>query len=69
MDLDSLIKRLEHERSGAIESFENNNMKFNQDKCLFPLTTCHLSLLDIKIKMLGLIQGSAKFGKVIGRTC
>ena len=29
----SLIKRLEHDSFLAIEWFENNNMKLNQDKC------------------------------------
>ena len=33
MDLNSLIKRLEHDSFLAIEWFENNNMKLNQDKC------------------------------------
>ena len=32
MDLNSLIKRLEHDTFLAIEWFENNNMKLNQDK-------------------------------------
>ena len=32
-DLNSLIKRLEHDRLLAIEWFQNNNMKLNQDKC------------------------------------
>ena len=31
-DLNSLIKRLEHGSLLAIEWFQNNNMKFNQDK-------------------------------------
>ena len=33
MDLNSLIKRLDHDSFLAIEWFENNNMKLNQDKC------------------------------------
>ena len=33
MDLNSLIKRLEHDNFLAIEWFENSNMKLNQDKC------------------------------------
>ena len=33
MDLNSLIKRLEHDSFLAIEWFENNNMKLNNDKC------------------------------------
>ena len=33
VDLNSLIKRLEHDSFLAIEWFENNNIKLNQDKC------------------------------------
>ena len=33
MNLNFLIKRLEHDSFLAIEWFENNNMKLNQDKC------------------------------------
>ena len=43
MDLNSLIKKLEHNSFLAIKRFEKNNMKLNQD------TTC--SFLDIKTKM------------------
>ena len=32
-DLNSLINRLEHDSHLAIEWFENNSMKLNQDKC------------------------------------
>ena len=32
-NLNSLIKRLEHDSLFAIELFQNNNMKLNQDKC------------------------------------
>ena len=32
-DLNSLIKRLEHESLLAFEWFQNNNMKLNLDKC------------------------------------
>ena len=32
-DLNSLMKRLEHDSLLAIEWFQNNNMKLNQDKC------------------------------------
>ena len=35
MDLNSLIKRLEHNSFLAIEWLENNNMKLNEDKCNF----------------------------------
>ena len=33
IDLNSLIKRLEHNSFLAFEWFENNNMKLNQDNC------------------------------------
>ena len=32
-DLSNLIKRLEHDAFLATESFENNNMTLNKDKC------------------------------------
>ena len=32
-NLNSLIKRLKHDNLLAIEWFQNNNMKLNQDKC------------------------------------
>ena len=32
-DVNSLINRLEHDSYFAIEWFENNSMKLNQDKC------------------------------------
>ena len=32
-DVNSLINRLEHDSYPAIEWFENNSMKFDQDKC------------------------------------
>ena len=32
-NLNSLIKRLDHDSLFAIELFQNNNMKLNQDKC------------------------------------
>ena len=32
-DLNSLIKKLKHDTSLAIEWFQNNNMKLNRDKC------------------------------------
>ena len=47
MDLNSLIKRLEHDSFLAIKTLEKNNMKLNQD------ITC--SFLDIKTKMFGQI--------------
>ena len=33
MSLDNLLRRLEHDSLLAIEWFENNNMKLNEDKC------------------------------------
>ena len=33
IDLNSFIKRLEHDSLLAIQWFQNNNMKLNQDKC------------------------------------
>ena len=47
MDLNSLIKKLEHDSFLAIKTLEKNNMKLNQD------ITC--SFLDIKTKMFGQI--------------
>ena len=41
MDLNSLIKRLEHGSFLAIEWFENNNMKLNQDKCHLLVSGCN----------------------------
>ena len=35
MDVESLVKRLEHVSMLAIEWFESNYMKLNQDKCHF----------------------------------
>ena len=32
-DLNTLINRLEHDTALAVEWFENNFMKLNQDKC------------------------------------
>ena len=37
-DLNSLIKRLEHDSFLAIEWFENNNIKLNHDKCHLPIS-------------------------------
>ena len=34
-DVNSLINRLKHDSYLAIEWFENNSMKLNQDKCHF----------------------------------
>ena len=38
MDLENLVRRLEHDSMPAIEWFESNYMKLNQDKCHFLLS-------------------------------
>ena len=38
MDLENLVRRLEHDSMLAIEWFESNYMKLNQDKCHFLLS-------------------------------
>ena len=48
MDLNSLIKKLEHDNFLTIEWFVENNMKLNQDKC-------HLLVSGYKNEMLELI--------------
>ena len=55
-DLNSLINRLENDSYLAIEWFENNFVKLNQDKC-------HL-FRDLSTKIFGQILGKQKFGKV-----
>ena len=57
-----LIKRLEHDSILAIEWFENNNMKLNQDKC-------HLLVSGYKNENVWANIGKEKFGKVISRNC
>ena len=57
-----LIKRLEHDSFLAIEWFENNNMKLNQDKC-------HLLVSGYKNENVWANIGKEKFGKVISRNC
>ena len=37
-DLNILINRLEHDTALAVERFENNFMKLNQDKCHLPVS-------------------------------
>ena len=53
-DLNFLINRLEHDSYLAIEWFENNSMKLNQDKWHFR---------DLSTKMFGQIFEKQKFGK------
>ena len=62
MDLNSLIKRVEHDSFPAIEWFENNNMKLNQDKY-------HLLVSGYKNENVWANIGNEKFGKVISRNC
>ena len=38
MDLENLVRRLEHDSRLAIEWFENNYTKLNQGKCPFLLS-------------------------------
>ena len=58
-DLNYLINRLENDSCLAIEWFENNSVKLNQDKC-------HL-FRDLSTKIFGQILGKQKFGKVRSR--
>ena len=53
MDLNSLIKRLEHDNFVAIEWFENNSIKLNQDKC-------HLLVFGYKNENIWANIGNAK---------
>ena len=55
-DLDSLIQRLENDSALAIEWFEGNYMKLNNDKC-------HLVLCDYKHEVMGI-----RYGKVRNKT-
>ena len=56
-DVNSLINRLEHDSYLAIEWFENNSMKLNQDKC-------HLLVSGFKYENVwAKIEKSKKFGK------
>ena len=56
-DVNSLINRLEHDSYLAIEWFENNSMKLNQDKC-------HLLVSGFKYENVWAKIGKTKFGKV-----
>ena len=58
-DVNSLINRLEHNSYLAIEWFENNSMKLNQEKY-------HL-FRDLSMKMFGQKSEKQKFGKVRSR--
>ena len=81
LDLKSLITRLEHDAALAIEWFESNYMKLNQDKChfLFPrhkYETLFVNVGETKIweskqqKLLGiLIDRDLKFDEYILSQC
>ena len=59
-DLNSLINRLEHDSLLAIEWFENNYMRFNQEKCNLLVSGTSLKTSGQKLVM-------QKFGKVLGK--
>ena len=81
LDLKSLITRLEHDAALAIERFESNYMKLNQDKChfLFPrhkYETLFVNVGETKIweskqqKLLGiLIDRDLKFDEYVLLQC
>ena len=81
LDLKSLITRLEHDAALAIEWFESNYMKLNQDKChfLFPrhkYETLFVNVGETKIweskqqKLLGiLIDRDLKFDEYVLSQC
>ena len=56
-DLKHLMERLEHDTKLAIEWFENNYMKLNEDKC-------HLLVAGHDMKLYGLTLEKLEFGKV-----
>ena len=57
MSLENLLKRLEHDYSLAIEWFQNNYMKLNEDKC-------HLLISGFKHEVLWAdIGGKKNMGK------
>ena len=60
MDLNSLIKRLEYNSFLAIEWFENNNMKLNQNNCHLPVSVYKNDNVWANI-------GNEKIGKLISR--
>ena len=60
-DLNSLIKTLEQDSSLAIEYFQSNNVKLNQN------ATCWYLVINMKMFVLKLEM--KKFGKVISKTC
>ena len=80
-NLDDLIRRLEHDSILAIESFESNYMKLNQDKCHFLLSGHKHEVMFAKIghskiwgncmqKLLGIIiDRNLKFDEYIQIQC
>ena len=56
-DLKHLMERLKHDTKLAIEWFENNYMKLNEDKC-------HLLVAGHDMKLYGLTLEKLEFGKV-----
>ena len=61
-DLRSLINRLEHNSLLAIECFENNHMKLNQEKC-------HLLVSGYKHENIWQGSNKQKSGKVGNKNC
>ena len=68
-DVNSLINRLEHDSYLAIEWFENNSMKLNQDKChffwtcsIFPMFFANDYLKNFDLEVLGFL--SPKLSKI-----
>ena len=59
-DLNSLIKRLEHDNLLAIEWFQNNNIKLNHNKC-------QLLVCGYKHENFGLKLEMKQFGKVVSK--
>ena len=59
--LNFLIKRMEHDSLLAIEWFQNNNMKLNQE-------TCHVLLSGYKHGHIWAQIRDEKFGKVINKS-
>ena len=57
LSLGTLISRLEHDSHLAIEWFESNYMKLNQDKC-------HLLVSGYKNENIWARIGELKFGRV-----
>ena len=80
LDLKSLITRLEHDAALAIEWFESNYMKLNQDKCNFLFSEHKYETMFVKVgekkiweskqKLLGiLIDSDLKFDEYILSQC